>query len=230
MLLKSLPFEHVGRPPTTKSDRLPPMLLMLHGIGSDERDLFALSSAVDPRFHVLSLRGPHPLGQGGYSWFETQFAVDRPKIRAESAESTRQRLIQFIQQAAQHYRTDPEQVYLMGFSQGAILALLMVLTRPDVLAGAIAMSGKLPGELLATSSPITRQLAGREAISGFPIFLTHGTQDDVVKVEEGQRVRDRLMSLQANVFYREYDTGHTIPRQIMSDLDIWLSARLITRA
>jgi phospholipase/carboxylesterase len=205
------------------------MLLLLHGLGSDERDLFSLCPAIDPRFHVLSLRGPYSLGQGGYSWFETQFAVDGSKIRAESAEASRQKLIQFIQQASTHYHTDPQRVFLMGFSQGAILGLLMALTRPDMLGGVIALSGSLPGEILASSSPVTRQLAGREMMGGFPIFLGHGTQDDVIKIEEGQRVRDRLMSLQANVFYREYETGHAVPRQVMSDLDIWLSGRLIAR-
>ncbi len=151
------------------------------------------------------------------------------KYTPRAPNSSRQKLVQFIQLAAQHYRTDPKHVYLMGFSQGAILSLLMALTRPDLLAGVIVVSGRLPGELLASSSPITRQLAGRDAINGLPVFLAHGSLDDVIKVEEGQRVRDRLMSLQANVFYREYDTGHAIPRQIMSDLDNWLSGRLIAR-
>lgn len=229
MLLKALPFEHVGRPPSSKSDRLPPMLLMLHGIGSNERDLFSLSASVDQRLHVLSLRGPYPLGQGGFGWFETEFAVYGSTIRPESAESSREKLIQFIQQAAQHYRTDPNQVYVMGFSQGAILALLLALTRPEMVAGVVLLSGRLPGELLASSSPVTRQLAGRDAIRDLPVFLAHGMQDDVIKIEEGQRVRDRLQNLQANVFYREYDAGHTIPPQVMSDIDIWLSGRLIAR-
>jgi phospholipase/carboxylesterase len=230
MLLKSLPFEHVGRPPTTKSDKRAPMLLMLHGIGSHERDLFPLSSSIDARFHVLSLRGPYALGQGSYGWFETQFSVDGSKMTPESAEATREKLVQFIQQATEHYRTDPERVFLMGFSQGAILALMMTLTRPDILAGAILLSGRLPGELFASSSPVTRQLASREKIKGFPVFLAHGTHDDVIKVDEGRHVRDRLMNLQANVIYHEYDTGHAVSRQSMSDLDIWLSARLITPA
>jgi phospholipase/carboxylesterase len=229
MLLKSLPFQHVGRPPTTKTDKLPPLLLMLHGIGSDERNLFGLSAAIDGRFHILSLRGPFDLGQGGYGWFETEFAVLGSKIQPESAESSRTKLTQFIEQAAKHYRTDPERAYVMGFSQGAILALLMALTRPDLLAGVIALSGRLPGELLGSSSPITHHLAGREAVKDFPVFLAHGTQDKVIKVEEGQRARDRLMHLQANVFYREYDAGHNVPQACLSDLDIWLSGRLVAR-
>lgn len=230
MLLKTLPFEHVGRPPSARSDRLPPMFLMLHGLGSDEREVFSLSTGIDQRLHVLSLRGPYPLDQGGFGWFETEFAVYGSKIHPGSAEMSRQKLIQFIQQAVQHYRTDPNRVYLMGFSQGAIMALLVGLTRPDLLAGVVLVSARLPGELLASSSPITRQLAGRDAIRDLPVFLAHGTQDNVIKLEEGQRVLDRLASLQANVFYREYETGHNIPSQVMSDLDIWLSGRLIARA
>jgi phospholipase/carboxylesterase len=229
MLLKSLPFEHVARPPGAKSNSPAPMLLMLHGIGSHERDLFNLSSEIDPRFHVLSLRGPYALGQGSYGWFETEFAVDGSRIRPESAEASRVKLGQFIEQAAKHYGTDPARCYLLGFSQGAVLALLTALTSPETIAGLVALSGRLPGELLATSSPIVRQLAGREAIAGFPVFLAHGTQDTVIKVEEGQHVRDRFMALQADVIYREYDSGHTIPPQCVSDMGVWLSARLITR-
>lgn len=226
MLLGSLDLVHVGRPPTKRSDSEPPMLILLHGIGSDEKDLFALAGSLDPRFHVLGARGPFALAPGRFGWWEAQFSVSGTRIRPNQAEESRQKLIRFIDQAVRHYRTDPRRVFLLGFSQGATLSLAMALTRPDLLCGVAAIAGRLPDELYASTGPLAGKLAAPEALAKLPLFMAHGTEDTVVEIQEGREARDRLMQRKMMPTFREYPMGHSIAPACLADLSTWLTARL----
>ncbi len=230
MLLKALPLAHVGQPPAERPLGPPPLLVLLHDVGGQERDLFGLTQGLDGRFHVLSLRGPYTIGPERFSWFELQFTVGGARARPATAEGSRQKLIQFIETAALHYRADVRRVYIMGFGQGATLALLVALTQPGTLAGVMLLGARFPEELLVSTSPVSRHLAGRMALKGLPFFMAHGTQDEVVPIEQAVEARERLIDMGAEVVFREYPMGHEVTRQCISDLGVWLSARLITKA
>ncbi|UCG24044.1 MAG: hypothetical protein JSW55_18240, partial [Chloroflexota bacterium] len=140
---KPLSLHHLLSPPRRPAQgQKPPLLLLLHGIGASEYDLFALVEYLDPRFLVISLQAPVLLRPDSYAWFEVQFTGEGPVIRPEQAEASRQKVLSFIQEAPQAYGADPKCVYLMGFSQGAIMSLALTLTRPELLAGVVAMSGR----------------------------------------------------------------------------------------
>jgi phospholipase/carboxylesterase len=184
---------------------------------------------LDGRFHMLSLRGPYNVGPERYSWFELQFTVGGARARPATAEASRQKLIQFIETAAIHYRADARRVFVLGFGQGATLALLVALTQPGTLAGAMLLGARFPEELLVSTSPVARHFAGRMALKGFPFFMAHGTEDDTVPIAQAVEARERLLDMGAEVVFREYPMGHQVTRQCLSDLGVWLSARLITR-
>lgn len=197
----------------------PPLLLLLHGVGSHERDLFALAPALDPRFLILSLRAPNVLGPDSFAWFQFTPSPTINRINAEQAEVSRQLLLRFIPEAIAAYGADPSRVYLMGFSQGAILSASVALTQPDLVAGAVLMSGRILPEVQPLIAPA-------EALRGLPMLVVHGTRDNVLPIAHGHASRDALSALPVTLTYREYDMVHTITDASLADIAEWITARL----
>ncbi|MGB8648272.1 MAG: PHB depolymerase family esterase [Anaerolineae bacterium] len=197
----------------------PPLLIMLHGVGSNEEDLFGLASYLDPRFLVLSARGPLTLMPGSYAWFRVQWIGNRPHANPEDAEKSRQMLAQFVEQAVQAYRADPRQVYLLGFSQGAIMSGSVMLTRPDLLAGVAALSGRILPE-------VRPQTVSPERLKGFPVLVQHGLYDQVLPIEYGRDSHAFLTKLPVALTYREYPMAHEISQESLRDLAAWLLKQL----
>src|SRR6516225_7411273 len=123
--MKTLSLVHLVRQPIIEAG-IPPLLLLLHGIGSNEQDLYGLAPFLDQRFLIISVRAPNTLGPGSYEWFEADFTLQEPVTA---------------------YDADPKQVYLMGFSQGAIMSASVALTRPELVAGVVLMSGRILPEI-----------------------------------------------------------------------------------
>ena len=85
----------------------PPLLLLLHGVGANERDLLPLAPELDPRLQILSLRAPLTRGPNSYAWFTVAFLPAGYKIAPEQLEASRQRVVDFIRAAVERYDADP---------------------------------------------------------------------------------------------------------------------------
>jgi phospholipase/carboxylesterase len=210
---------HLTRPPLQKGSERPPLLLLLHGVGSNEEDLFELSQYLDPRFFIVSARAPITLMPGAYAWFHIQFAPDDLRIDVREVEHSRSILQRFIAELIVSYHIDPDRIYLMGFSQGAIMSLVLALTQPAKLAGVVSMSGRLSSEQSALMVP-------SEALQDFPIFMAHGTDDAVIPIRDGRAARDELSKLPIDLTYREYPMGHQVSIESLNDIAAWLKDRL----
>ena len=215
---QELSLIHLARQPLRPSPQ-PPLLFMLHGVGSNERDLFSLAPHLDERFLIVSARAPNVQGPGSYAWFRVQFTPDGPVIDPAQAEASRQVLIRFIGEAIAAYGADPAQVFLMGFSQGAIMSASVALTRPDLVAGAALMSGRILPEIAPLIAP-------PERLAGLPILLVHGTADTVLPIHNGRASRALLEKLPVRLDYGEYAMGHEVNSASLSDMAGWLSDRL----
>jgi phospholipase/carboxylesterase len=216
--MATLPLVHLVRLPSPQTGN-PPLLILLHGVGSNEYDLFELAPLLDQRFLILSLRAPITLAPGSDAWFEVGFTPQGPIINPEQAEQSRQLLIDFIGQALATYNANPRQVYLMGFSQGAIMSASVALTRPDLVAGAVLMSGRVLPELQPVMAP-------REQLADLPILVVHGTMDTILPIHNGRASRDLLSTLPVDLTYREYAMGHEVSPESLADVRTWLSERM----
>lgn len=215
---QSLSLQHLVRPAEGEAAK-PPLLVLLHGYGSNEQDLFGLTPYLDARYLVVSARAPYTLMPGGYAWFELTFTPSGMTSDVEQAENSRTRLVQFIGEAVAAYDADPTQVYLLGFSQGAIMSASVLLTEPETVAGAALMSGSVPKEPLAGMAE-----AGR--LRGKPVLILHGLYDDVLPIEHGHQSRDLFSTLPVDLEYHEYPMGHEISADSLNDLIAWLVDRL----
>jgi phospholipase/carboxylesterase len=197
----------------------PPLLILLHGVGSNEQDLFGLAPYLDDRFVIVSARAPNLRAPGSYAWFAVSFTPDGPAIEPAQAEASRQLLLRFIAAACAAYGADPARVYLMGFSQGAIMSASVALTRPDLIAGAVLISGRILPEIRPLIAPAER-------LAGLPLLVVHGTEDTVLPIDHGRASRALLESLPVRLDYREYPIGHTISPASRADVAAWLRERL----
>jgi len=219
MTLQPLSLTHLVQEPTQTSSGKPPLLVLLHGVGSNEQDLFALASYADPRFFVISARAPLVLGPGAYGWYRVQFTDDGPRHDPAEAEAGRAAAAAFIQEAVAAYDLDARRVYLAGFSQGAITSLSLALLAPETIAGAVIMSGRLLPEAQEAMAP-------PERLRGLPLFVAHGTRDAVLPISLGREINQVLSMLPVDLTYKEYDMAHQVSAASLGDISAWLSRRL----
>jgi phospholipase/carboxylesterase len=215
---KPLPLAHLVRQPS-RGAGAPPLLILLHGIGSNEEDLMALEPYLDERFLIVSARAPHAYGWGGYAWFEIEWLPNGIAIDRDQAASSRELIIRFIGEAAAAYGADPARVYLLGFSQGAMMSGWVALARPELVAGTVLMSGRIPDE-------VRDQIAAPERLAGKPFLVVHGALDPVLPIQNGRASRDILQRLPVDLTYREYPIGHEVSPQSLADVVAWLSEHL----
>jgi phospholipase/carboxylesterase len=197
----------------------PPLLLLLHGFGANEEDLFSLAPYLDERFLIVSARAPVKLGHMSYAWFNLGFTPEGVVIDAEEAEQSRETLRKFINEIVQYYQADPGAVYLMGFSQGAMMSLATALTDPGVAAAVVSMSGRLLPQTLA-------QITDQDTLIGLPIFVAHGTRDTVLPIRHGHETRASLAQLPVDLTYREYEMAHEVSAESLRDITAWLTDQL----
>jgi phospholipase/carboxylesterase len=173
-----------------------------------------MAARLDPRLAVASLRGPYQIRPGSYSWMNGNTAAE--------LDNTRRMVIECIDQVAASIGADRGRVYLAGFSQGAMLTLAIALTEPEKIAGAAVLSGRL-------IAAVRDNHAAPERLRGFPILVTHGTDDQQIPVRSARDIRQALKPMGVAVEYYEFESGHYISDFNVGVLDQWLRRRLATK-
>lgn len=190
-------------------------LVMLHGRGADENDLFPLFDMLDPdrRLTGISPRGPLSLPPGGAHWYQVvQVGYPDPSTFHPTFTTLRSWFDALVDELG----LTMDKVVVGGFSQGCVMsyALALGLDRPRP-AGLIGLSGFIP-----TLDGFELDLSG---VDGWSVAIGHGTMDPVIGVEWGRRARQRLAEAGADVTYQESPMGHTIDPAYMLELRQWLT-------
>ncbi len=202
--------------PKTKLDKNP-VLILLHGYGSNEEDLFSFANELPDNYYVVSARAPYDMQYGSYAWYAINFDADENKFSdVEQAKNSRDLVANFIDELIEKYPIDADDVTLIGFSQGCILSYAIALSYPEKVQRIVAMSGYLNPEML-------RQDYLKNNLSNFKVFSSHGTLDQVVPVEWGRKAKPFLDNLGINAIYKEYPIGHGISPQNFYDFKEWLN-------
>lgn len=206
----------VERKPRVASER-PPLLLLLHGYGANEHDLFDLADYFAPELYVVSARAPLALPWGGFAWYHLSGVPGRLIPDKPSRAAALELVEHFIPSLPERLGTDPQRTYVLGFSQGAIISLAFAVRRPEAVAGIMALSGYLDPELTPSDLPA--------ALDGLPIIQMHGTFDDVIPVSAAHMTREALAKLPVNHVYHEYPIGHGIHPEGVRVLQEWMGKR-----
>jgi phospholipase/carboxylesterase len=206
-----LPLEHVHVAPDGPSDRA---VVVLHGRGANERDLLPVARELPPH-HVVSLQAPDRMGPG-YTWYDLDLSAGGLHASQPDPDGFRRSLdlvAESVAAASEAYGV--ETVGLLGFSQGAITALSLLLEEPTAYAWTVALHGYL-AESHADLSP--------DGVAGKPVFVGAGESDEVIPAARAAAAADRLRELGADVTSRAYPTGHGIGRAELGDVAAFVEA------
>ncbi len=127
MTNSSLSLYHIVRKSTLTENA--PLVIMLHGYGSDENDLFSFASELPEELFIISVRAPYPMQPYGNAWYAINFDADQGKWNDnEQAKQSCDLIAKFIDEALETYPVNKNNVTLLGFSQGSILSYAVALT------------------------------------------------------------------------------------------------------
>ena len=190
-----IPATQPGKPP----------LLLLHGTGGDENDLVPLAAQLSPGSALLSPRGN--VTENGMPRFFRRLAegvFDLADLKVRTAE-----LADFIAAARMSYGI--EAPVAVGFSNGANIAAALLLTRPQVLHGAVLLRAMLPFE----PEPLP-DLAGK------PVLLLSGSNDTMISAAGRERLAAVLQAAGADLVYKVLPTGHNLTQNDLTIAAQWL--------
>ena len=204
----------VQEPKTIKDQN--PLLILLHGYGSNEEDLFSFAPELPDDSYVISVRAPYDLQPYGHAWYAIHFDADENKFsNNEQAKQSVELIALFIDEVVKQYPIDTENVTLIGFSQGAILSYATALTYPEKISKVVALSGYFNQEILP-------EIIDTKAISHLKFFVSHGSVDQVIPVDWARKAKPALENLGLEVEYQEYPIGHGVSPKNFYDFKNWL--------
>jgi len=199
----SLSINYLIQEPKVKKDKNP-LILLLHGYGSNEEDLFSFASELPDDYFIVSAQAPYQVPPYGYAWYAIHFDVDANKFSDDNqAIESRDLIVKFIDELIETYPIDSENINLVGFSQGAILSYAIGLSYPEKVNKIVALSGYF-------NPNIIKKGFENNNFEKLQFFASHGTVDQVIPVEWARKTPPILSQLGIVHEYKEYPVGHGV--------------------
>lgn len=192
-----------------------PMLILLHGYGSHEMDLFSFNSHVPENWTVVSLRAPYKLDENSYRWYDVKMLNGEITVNIEEAEVSRIKIIEAVKSIAQKYKADTNSIVIAGFSQGANMSELICLSEPDLIAG----FGVFSGRYVEDFAPYISKSAG---LKGKRAFVSHGSADHLLPKALADENVSKLNSLGIHTTFCGDVNGHSISEKQWAAFNMWL--------
>lgn len=187
-------------------------LVLLHGRGGDENDLFKLFDVLDPdhRLRGITVGGPIFVPPGGRHWYVV------PQVGFPDPDTFASTWAQLQHTLDTEVGLDWSKTVVGGFSQGTVMAFALGLGagRPAP-AGILALSGFVP--------TVDGWSADLESRPGLPVLIAHGTRDPVISVDFARKARTLLEAGGAALEYHETPAAHAIDPSVVPDVQRWLA-------
>ena len=211
-------LEYVVRKPK-KIIENPPLLILLHGYGSNEQDLFSFSEELPDELIIISARAPYTMGNGSFAWYEINFDNNNDKFSdLEQARKSIGKIAQFIKEIKQKYSSELSKTFLLGFSQGAILSYAFSFLHPNKVNHVIALSGYINEELIQNNS--------KDLDIKTSYYISHGLVDQMIPIDLARKSKIILNNLKLENSYNEYPIGHGVAPQNFYSFKNWIEKRL----
>jgi len=177
------------------------LLLLLHGWTGDEDSMWVFVQNFPRDYWMIAPRAPYVAEQGGYTWRPPQ-SGGRGWPGLEDFRPAGEALIALMEAYAAANNLEAEAFDVMGFSQGAALAIALALTYPRRIGRAAVLSGFLPAG--------SEERLPERPLNGKPFFVAHGTRDEMVRIEYAHRTVEFLEQAGARVTSCEDEVGHKV--------------------
>lgn len=190
------------------------LFVILHGYGADENDLFFIANKIPNNFLVISLRAIYPLQNGGFYWYDISLSSNKLHINKKQALKSLEEIILIIKNIIKYYNIINPDIWLCGFSQGAMLSYSIALKYPNIINKVIILSGFIYNKILPNNISIIKKLT---------FFITHGKYDNIIPIKLARKGLELLNNLNIkDIFYKEYESEHTISILNFEDLVNWI--------
>ena len=194
----------------------PPLLIMLHGYGSHEEDLFSFSEELPDELLIISARAPYSTGYGGHAWYAINFDADENKFSdTDQARDSLQLIDGLINELEAEF--SPSKIFLLGFSQGAILSYAYSLNFPNRVNHVVALSGYLMSDIIPDEIDENLQT---------DYYISHGVVDQVIPVQWARKAPEFMKLVNLSHEYSEYPVGHGVAPQNFYSFKDWIEKRL----
>lgn len=216
MKKQELSLEHNYRASDLSSPEKSPVIIMLHGYGSDENDLFSFASELPSKYNIISLKAPYPMQPQGNAWYAIHFDnVDGKWSDDAQAIKSREKVIACIDEIVEKYNIDSNNITLLGFSQGTILSFSIALSYPEKIKNVIGLSGYI-------NEAIFKDNYQSNDFKNLSIYSSHGSVDQVIPVDWARKTEPFLKELGVKCDYSEFPIGHGVSPQNFYALKTWL--------
>ena len=217
MLNKELSINYLIKESLTLNSKSP-LLLLLHGFGSNEADLHSFANYLPDSYIVISIRAPYTLPSGGFAWYNINFDNDMNKFNDHNqAKNSIKLIMKFLDEVINKYSIDSNDISLLGFSQGTILSYALGLNFPKRFKKIIGFSGYIDEAMIFTNT-------NKLDYSNLNLYVSHGTQDPVIPVDWARKSIEVLNKEKISHKYKELDSGHTISPDNFYDFKSWLDS------
>ena len=189
-----------------------PLLILLHGYGSNEEDLFSFVPTLPKEWLIVSFRAPFNTDYEGYSWYDIDLMNEENRIDVRQAKESQEAILEHILKISNDYGLTENETHLCGFSQGGILSYALALNQPDLFNKVACMSCYAEEKLL------TNMVKDKKKIEKLRFFISHGTDDAIIPLDWGRKAADMLYEKGAYFSFREYMSGHGVNQKNYMDL------------
>lgn len=189
----------------------PSLILLLHGYGSNEQDLFSFAEELPDDAYVISLRAIREISMGGYAWYDLDFTSGAKMINSDQTIESQKIIMKFLDQIQTKYPFDTNSITLLGFSQGAILSFSLALHHPKRFKKIACLSGYPDPELL-------KDVNMGDDFSQLEFFFSHGKEDPIIPIQWSRQFKSICEELDLDYEYHEYNEGHGINSENYYDL------------
>ena len=196
-----------------------PLLIMVHGYGSNEKDLFSFSRALPDELTIISIRGDINVQGVGYAWYDISIDFNGNKTYDnKKAIESRDAVANCIDKCVETFNTDKKNVTLMGFSQGSILINAVALTYPEKVKNIISLSGAIDPNIINLS---------KSSLKNLSFYISHGTLDEVLPYTLSKESLILLDENNLDYIFEDFPIGHGVSPDNIKSMLSWLSKRLV---
>lgn len=192
------------------------VLVMLHGITSNADRLKPYGAALHPEAILISLEAPIVLATDSFAWFSLDFSKEGSFHHWDEAVRSLELLEKLFDEIADEFKIPHRQISVLGFSQGAIMALGFLLSSKKSLGAYYIYAGTILPEFLSMGRTLPTELLKKR-----PVYLGHGALDRVLPVHLAHVTAAFLNSLAANYAFKSYPVNHDISWDYIEDARIW---------
>lgn len=192
-----------------------PLIVLIHGYGSNENDLFSFNGFFDENLNIVAYRATKELYQNMYAWYDIYFENNVKSFDEKKAFQSAKLINEEIKLFCNEYNCDENRVTLIGFSQGAILGYSVLFLNPNLLKNLVALSGYVEEKILDRNDIKTNT----------SIYVSHGKNDETIPYDDSKKTLQLLDSKKIKYDFYEFNQGHGVSQENLYSFLNWLSKK-----